>query len=467
MECPTRGQLSLSKEKSRPFPEPPAEVAVTSLTPEGWGLAQVADKPLFLHGALPEERVRFRYTRIRKDYAEGVVEEVLQASPERAQPRCPFVTICGGCCLQHWDPGARLRWQQALLAQALEAAGQVRPERWLPPLATIPWGYRRKARLGVRYVAKKGRTLVGFRERGTSYVAELRRCEILHPMVGERLGTIADLLDGLSIRKQIPQIELAMGEGPCVLVLRVLAPPTEEDVVRLTKFGSAHGLHFYLQTGGTDTIRPLPGQDAELFYCLPEADIRLDFQPTDFTQVNLGLNRLLVDQALALLDPGPDERVLDLFCGLGNFTLPIARRAGSVVGVEGDAGLVDQARANAARNGIANVSFVTADLYGAPKRLPEITGRFHKVLLDPPRSGALPVLERLPTLGIRRILYVSCSPATLARDAERLVNGLGYRPVAAGVLDMFPHTTHVESMMEFERDRRPAEGLWDGDGDRT
>jgi len=258
--------------------------------------------------------------------------------------------------------------------------------RTLAAAASLPWGYRRKARLGVRYVAKKGRTLVGFRERGTPYVAELRRCEILHPMVGERLGTISDLLDGLSIRERIPQIELAMGEGPCVLVLRALAPPTEEDVVRLTKFGSAHGLHFYLQTGGPDTIRPLPGQDAELFYCLPGADIRLDFQPTDFTQVNLGLNRLLVDQALALLDPELDEQVLDLFCGLGNFTLPIARRAGSVVGVEGNAGLVDRARANAARNGIANVSFVTADLYGVPERLPEITGRFHKVLLAPPAA---------------------------------------------------------------------------------
>jgi len=270
------------KQGTRPLPEPSGAVEIASLTPEGRGLAQVEGKSVFLHGALPGERVRFRYTRIRKSHAEGTVVKILRASPERAQPRCPHADVCGGCSLQHLDPGAQIRWKQTLLEQALDGTGKIRPARRLPPLTAAPWGYRRKARLGVRYVAKKGRTLVGFREHGTSYVAELGRCEILHPVVGERLAAIAALLDGLSIRDRVPQLELAMGEGPCVLVLRVLTPPSAEDVARLTEFGAAHGLHFYVQEGGAETIRPLPGQGTELYYCLPGADVRLDFQRLPF-----------------------------------------------------------------------------------------------------------------------------------------------------------------------------------------
>jgi len=346
-------------------------------------LARVDGKSVLLHGALPGERVRFRYTRIRKDRAEGTVVEVLRAAPERVPARCPHADICGGCSLQHLDPAAQIRWKQGMLEQMLANTGQVRPERWLPPLAAVPWGYRRKARLGVRYVAGKGRTLVGFRERGTSYVAELRRCAVLHPAVGERIETIAELLDGLSIRTRIPQLELAMGEGPGVLVLRVLEPPPARDVARLTDFGATHGLHFYVQPGGLETIRPLSGQGVDLYYDLPGADVRLYFQPTDFTQVNLALNDLLVGQALELLAPRSDERILDLFCGLGNFTLPIARRAAEVLGVEGDAGLTARARTNAAHNGITNARFVTADLYGTPDHQPWALQRFHKALLDP------------------------------------------------------------------------------------
>jgi len=439
------------KRGARPFPEPPAAVEIEALTPEGRGLVRVDGKSVLLHGALPGERVRFRYTRIRKDRAEGTVVEVLRAAPERVPARCPNVDICGSCSLQHLDPAAQIRWKQGMLEQVLANTGQVRPERWLPPLAAVPWGYRRKARLGVRYVAKKGRTLVGFRERGTSYVAELRRCAVLHPAVGERIEAIAELLDGLSIRARIPQLELAMGEGPGVLVLRVLEPPSARDVARLTDFGAAHGLNFYVQPGGPETIRPLPGQGVELYYDLPGADVRLYFQPTDFTQVNLALNGLLVGQALELLAPRSDERILDLFCGLGNFTLPIARRAAEVLGVEGDAGLAARARTNAAHNGITNARFVVADLYDAPDQRPWASQRFHNALLDPPRSGALQVVELLPALGVERILYISCHPATLARDANRLVNGLGYRLRAAGVLDMFPHTAHLESMAVFER----------------
>lgn len=442
----------MTKKQRKPFPEPPAAVEVISLTPEGRGVAQVDGKSVFLHGVLPGERVRFRYTRLRKDRAEGTVVEVLRAAPERVPARCPHADICGGCSLQHLVCDAQIRWKQGMLEQILATTGQVRPERWLPPLITAPWGYRRKARLGVRYVVKKGRTLVGFRERGTSYVAELRRCEILHPAVGERIETIAELLDGLSIRTRIPQLELAMGEGPCVLVLRVLEPPSARDVARLTDFGAAYGLHFYVQEGGAETIRPVPGQGVDLYYDLPGADVRLYFQPTDFTQVNLALNGQLVEQALELLAPRSDERILDLFCGLGNFTLPIARRAAQVLGVEGDPRLVARARTNAEYNGITNARFVAADLYATLDPQPWVSQRFHKALLDPPRSGAFQVLGLLPTLGVERILYVSCYPATLARDADRLVNGLGYRLTAVGVLDMFPHTAHLESMAVFERD---------------
>lgn len=441
----------MSQKKRTPLPKVPVEVEIAFLTDEGRGLAEVDGKPVLVHGALPGERVRFRYTRIQKKHDEGTVVEVLRPSPQRGQARCPHADICGGCSLQHMAPEEQVRWKQQVLEEVLSRVGKVQPETWLAPLAAEPWGYRRKARLGVRYVAKKGRTLVGFRERGTSYVADLRGCDVLHPAVGERIEAISNLLDGLSIRERVPQIEMAMGDGPCVLVVRVLDPPSDEDLARLEAFGAAHGLHLFLQEGGAETIRPLPGHSVDLTYSLPSVDIRIDFKPTDFTQVNLELNRRMVDQALALLDPIPDERVLDLFCGLGNFTLPIARRAAEAVGVEGDEALVNRARENAERNAVRNARFIAADLYGELEEAPWIWERFHKALLDPPRSGALQVLDFLPAMGIERILYVSCYPATLARDADRLVNGLGYRLLAAGAMDMFPHTAHLEAMAVFER----------------
>lgn len=444
----------LAKKKRKQIPRDPVEVEIESLSHEGRGLAHVDGKVVFVHGALPGERVRFRYSKIRKSHDEGTAVEVLEASPLRAEPRCRHAPICGGCSLQHMDPTAQIRMKQETLHDVLERIGNVRPERWLEPLAAGRWGYRRKARLGVRFVAKKGRTLVGFRERGTSYIAELSRCEILHPTVGEKLEAIGALLDGLSIRDRVPQIEMAMGDGPCVLVFRVLDPPCDTDLARLAAFGETEGLFIYLQEGGAETVRPLPGHAVDLYYSLPGENVRVYFQPTDFTQVNLDLNRAMVGRALELLDPGPDERVLDLFCGLGNFTLPIARRALEAVGVEGDRGLVARARINAERNGLENARFHVADLYGETDLTPWRRERFHKALLDPPRSGALQVLDLLPAMGVDRILYVSCYPSTLARDADRLVNGLGYRLLAAGAMDMFPHTAHVESMALFERLRR-------------
>ncbi len=437
--------------KRKPLPQDPVEVEIESLTHEGRGLAHFDGKVTFVDGSLPGERVRFRYTRIQRRFDEGRVVEVLRPSPDRVSPRCAHFGVCGGCSLQHMAPEAQIRAKQSMLADVFARIGKVAPETWLEPLVAGHWGYRRKARLGVRYVTKKGRTLVGFRERGTPYLADLRRCEVLHPLVGERLEELAAAVDALSIRDQVPQIEMAVGDHHCVLVFRVMQPPSAADLGVLLGLSESLGFRVYLQEGGADSIRPLPGQGIELRYELPRHQVSLSFEPTDFTQVNLELNRLMVDRALELLDPGPDERVLDLFCGLGNFSLPLARLAQEVLGVEADPGLIERATGNARANGITNARFEPADLYADLGGQIWVGEHFQKVLLDPPRSGAIQVLDHLPRLGAERILYVSCYPATLARDADRLVNGLGYRMRFAGVMDMFPHTAHVESMAVFER----------------
>ncbi len=436
----------------KPLPAEPVACDVESLSHDGRGVAHVEGKAVFVHGALPGERVLFRYTRRARRHDEGVVTEVLTPAPERVTPRCEHFGVCGGCALQHMAPAAQVHLKQQVLAETLARIGKVEPTRWLPPLAEEPWGYRRKARLGVRWVAKKGRVLVGFRERGSAFVADLAHCDVLRPELGARLPQLAALVDSLSIRERLPQIEVAQGDGPMVLVFRVLDPPSAADIEKMLVFAAASGLRVYLQPGGVETIMPLPGQAVHLAYRLPAHDAEIRFEPADFTQVNLGMNRRMVDQAMALLDPGPQDRVLDLFCGLGNFTLPVARRAGRVVGVEGDAGLVARARRNAAYNGLQNVDFHCADLYAEPTAAaPWHTEHFDLALLDPPRSGAREVLDPLAATGVHRLLYVSCYPGTLARDAEHLVHGLGFRLAAAGAMDMFPHTSHLESMALFER----------------
>jgi len=441
----------LSKKKRKPLPAEPVEVTIDSLTHEGRGLAHIDAKEVFVDGALAGERVLFRYTRIQRKFDEGKVTDVLHASPLRVTPKCPHFGVCGGCSLQHMGSDAQIAMKQEILGDLLHRIGRVQPEAWLSPLAAGYWGYRHKARLGVRHVVKKGRTLVGFHERGTSFIADLTRCEVLHHDIGEKILAIGELVHNLSIRDRVPQIEVAKGDGPCVLVFRALDTPNEADLAQLEAFAAAEGVRVYLQEAGPDSIRPLPGQDVDLHYSLPASNVRIHFEPTDFTQVNLELNRLMVDRAVTLLDPQPDERVLDLFCGLGNFTLPLARRAAQVVGVEGDEGLVARSRRNAETNGIHNARFHTADLYGELDPSTWLGEHFDKALLDPPRSGALQVLDLLPAMGVRRLVYVSCFPSTLARDADRLVNGLGYRLVSAGAMDMFPHTAHVESMALFER----------------
>jgi 23S rRNA (uracil1939-C5)-methyltransferase len=441
----------VGRRRRRPLPEP-AEAAVESLSHDGRGVIHLDGKTVFVHGALPGEHVRFAYTRVQRRYDEGVIEEVLEASTDRVPPRCPHFGVCGGCSLQHLAPDAQVAAKQRALLDALAHIGGVEPADVLPPLVgDSRWGYRRKARLGVKYVPAKGRALVGFRERGSSFVTDLTRCEVLHPRVGLIIEDLGALVDGLSIRDRVPQIEVSMGDESCVLVLRVLTEPSGPDLEAMSAFATRHGVHVCLQGGGPESLRFLKGQGVDLTYRLPAHQLTIGFEPLDFTQVNLEVNRRMVDRALDLLAPEPDERVLDLFCGLGNFTLPLARRAGEVVGVEGDAGLVERARANARRNALSNVEFLVADLYGALEHVPWLERTFDKILLDPPRSGAAEILPRLRGRQPRRLVYVSCHPGTLARDAAILVSGLGFRLVSAGVMDMFPHTGHVESIALFER----------------
>jgi 23S rRNA (uracil1939-C5)-methyltransferase len=431
------------------LPPDPVAATIEGLHQDGRGIAKVDGKTVLVHAALVGERVNFRYTARRRRHDEGVVVEVLRASADRATPACAHYGVCGGCSLQHMTTAAQITAKQQMLVDALRQIGKVEAESLMPPLRNAaPWGYRRKARLGVKYVAKKDRVLVGFRERGSSFVADLEHCQVLHPRIAELLPRLARLIEGLSIGRALPQIEVAMDDAQVALIFRVLQTPSADDRERLLAFADTAQVSVLLQPGGPASIAALSA-DPQLHYTLPTHALDLDFQAQDFTQVNAEINRAMVDRAVALLQPGSEDQVLDLFCGIGNFSLPLARYAGHVVGVEGDPGLVRRARHNAAKNELGNVSFHATNLYEDLTEASWTSGRFEKVLLDPPRSGALAVLDLLPRLGSRRILYVSCCPDTLARDAGVLVHRHGYRLKGAGVMDMFPHTAHVEAIAWF------------------
>jgi 23S rRNA (uracil1939-C5)-methyltransferase len=373
-------------------------------------------------------------------------DALVAASADQVTPLCAHFDICGGCALQHLDSAVQLRLKEQRLRDTLQRLAQVAPERWLPAIASPPWGYRRRARLGVRYVQRKQRALVGFRERRSRLVANLTRCEVLAPPLDALLVPLSALVTQLSIRERLPQIEVAIGDDAVALVVRVLAAPSLEDLASLREFELLHGVRFYLQPGGIDSARALTEPAQRLFYALPEAQLQIDFLPTDFIQVNAAVNRSLVTAAARLLELSSDSSVLDLYCGLGNFSLALARRARSVVGVEGDAGLVARARANACRNGIANADFFHADLTADASAAPWLARHFSHVLLDPPRAGALALLPHIARLAPERVLYVACDPDTLARDVGLLVQQHGFKLLAAGVVDMFPHTAHVESL---------------------
>ena len=427
------------------------EATITDLSHDGRGVAHINGKAVFVNGALAGERARIRYSGKHRHYDEAVVEEILQASPDRVAPRCAHFGVCGGCALQHLDPAAQIAAKQRVLLENFERIGKVSPQTVLPPLTDSPWGYRRKARLSVKYVEKKGRVLVGFRESNGRYVADIRGCDVLHPAVGTRIADIAALIETLEAKRDVPQIEVAAGDDVVALVFRHLHPLSEHDRNALVEFARTTGLAVLLQPGGIDSVAPLWPETTTLSFRLPAYAVEFDFRPLDFIQVNGGMNRRMVDHALGLLAPQPHERVLDLFCGLGNFTLPLARRARQVVGVEGEAGLVQRAAQNAQRNGIDNASFHAADLAADQRAASWAKADYELLFLDPPRSGAEAILEYLPRRDVRRVVYVSCHPGSLARDAGTLVNRHGFTMKSAGVMDMFPHTAHVESIALFVR----------------
>ena len=425
------------------------EAEVVDLAHDGRGIARVGGKAVFIEGALPGERVRFRVFKRRRQLDEAGLVEVLVPSPDRVTPRCAHFGVCGGCSLQHLAPAAQLAAKERQLLDNLERIGGVRPERVLPPLRGPDWAYRRRARLGVKYVHKKGRVLAGFRERQSPYLADIRRCEILEGRFADLPAQLAALVGTLSIRERVPQVELAAGDERSALVFRVMEAPSADDSARLAEFAGQNGVQIYLQSGGLETIRPLTEPAVPLTYALDDG-LTLEFGPADFVQINREVNIAMVRSAIGLLQPGPADTVLDLFCGLGNFTLPLAQQAGRAVGVEGDATLVGKAQANAGRNGVKNANFFAENLF-EPAHFGAWAGdSYDLVLLDPPRAGALEIMERMAQWGPRRVVYISCHPGSLARDAG-ILQARGFRLFGAGVMDMFPHTTHVESVAAFER----------------
>ena len=435
------------------------DLQIESVDYEARGVAHHDGKVIFVDGALPGERVLASPYRKKEKYENAQLIEVLQAGGSRIVPRCPHYGMCGGCSMQHADARTQVAIKQRVLEDNLRFIGKVHPEVMMRAIHGPSWGYRYRARLSVRHIVKKGGVLVGFHEKKSSFVADMRECHVLPPRISALLVPLRALVAGLSIRDRMPQFELAIGSRVDVLVLRILEAPSREDEEQLKRFAERHQVQFWLQPKGPETALPFwPLDAAALSYELPEFDVTMPFKPTDFTQVNHQINAVLVSRALRLLEPQPDERIGDFFCGLGNFTLPLARRAREVVGVEGSAPLVARARDNAAFNGLAgNTAFHAANLFEAtPETLVKL-GRFERMLIDPPREGALELIKSIGALGQgdatwkpRRIVYISCNPASLARDAGVLHHEFGYALKRAGVVNMFPHTSHVESMAVFE-----------------
>jgi 23S rRNA (uracil1939-C5)-methyltransferase len=435
----------------------PFEATITDLGHDGRGVTRIDGKTVFVSGALLGEQVMAKLRKRHRHFDEAEVVELITRSPHRVEPKCQHFAHCSGCSMQHLDAPSQIAAKQRVLSENFERIGKVSPASWLPPLTGEPWGYRRKGRLSVRNVEKKGRVLVGFREeQNPRLVADIQRCEVMHPSLGPKIGLLADLLSTMDAVDTIPQIEFAGGDDVMALVFRHMEPLSEHDLAALATFAKQHELAIYLQPGSNTSVHPLWPEQPRLAFRIGSgderfADVELEFEPLDFVQVNADMNQRMMARTLELLDPQPTDRVLDLFCGLGNFTLPIARRVAEVVGVEGEHGLVERAAQNAARNGIDNARFHVANLFEDQRSTDWARQPWDKILLDPPRAGADKVLEYLPHKQTRRIVYVSCHPASLARDAGILVNQHGFKLTSAGVMDMFPHTAHVESIALFER----------------
>jgi 23S rRNA (uracil1939-C5)-methyltransferase len=446
----------MSRRRRKPLPQEPVRCDIENLSHDGRGIARNNGKTQFVDGALPGETVMAKVVGSRSKFDELRTLEVLEPSAERITPPCHFADLCGGCSLQHMAGDAQIQFKEQTLREHFAHFGGIEPAEWVSPMRSDTLGYRRKARLGVKYVPARESVLVGFREKRNSFLTDIDRCEVLDPRIGDRIMPLRELLHSLEAYRRIPQVEVACGDDAAAMVFRNMDNLSDADTNALIQFGQAHDLHIYLQPKGPDTVyriwpeRGSEGGAERLTYRLEEFDLEMAFHPMDFTQVNAELNRNMVHRAIEWLDIQPDERVLDLFCGLGNFTLPMARKAAQVVGVEGDESMVVRGRENAEANQLSGVEFHGADLQADFTRQPWAAEGFDKILIDPPRSGAQEVCEYLTAFGAKRIVYVSCNPATLARDAGTLVRS-GYRLVRAGVMDMFPHTTHVESMALFER----------------
>ena len=426
-------------------------VIIESLDQEGRGIAHAEGKVIFIEGALTGERVTYSSYRKKPSYELAKVDKILKQSFMRVEPKCIHFDMCGGCSMQHFEARAQVAAKQRILEDNLARIGKVKAETVMPPIYGQTWGYRQRARLSVRHVIKKGKTLVGFHEKSSRYVADMQHCEILPSKIAKLLPLLAKMNEALSIRDDLPQIEVAVGEHVDVLVLRIMKPLSPADEVTIKQFADMHQVQFWLQTKGPETVVPFYPLDAPpLTYSLPEFGITMPFSPTDFTQVNSSLNQLMMSRAMRLLSPQKGERIADFFCGLGNFTLPIARSGAQVVGIEGSASLLQRAAKNAAYNGLeANTQFSVMNLFEINEEALAKLGRFDKMLIDPPRDGAFELVKALGTDAPQRIVYVSCNPATLARDAEVLVHQKGYVLKAAGVMNMFPHTSHVESIALF------------------
>lgn len=435
---------------------PTFEYTIESLDMEGRGIAHGEDgKVVFIEGGLPFERVVAEVTREKSSYAQARVTEVLKPSPNRVTPKCAAFGKCGGCAMQHISPTAQISAKQRVLEDNLQRIGQVKPETILRPIAGPTWGYRYRARLSVRNVHKKSSVMVGFREKSGSYIADMTACEVLPPHISKLLPELRALIAAMSISDHLPQIEVAVGQDRSVLVFRHLMPLSKNDQQLFREFGDVHDIDIWLQPKGPETVYPFHPAVSQLYYDLPEFGIRMPYRPTDFTQVNFHINRVLVTRAVRLLDIAPTERVADFFCGLGNFTLPLATRAAYVIGIEGSEQLNERALENAVANHLSHkTAFSCRNLFEVTADELRGLGKLDKYLIDPPRDGADALCKALAELNRdekpTRMVYVSCNPATLARDANTLVNQAGYRLVSAGVVNMFPHTAHVESMAVFE-----------------
>ena len=431
----------------------PETAEITAVSHDGRGIAATEGKKVFVAGALEGEIVTYMRRKFRRNFDEAELLEVHEASPDRIEAKCEAFGRCGGCSLQHISPERQRDIKAQTLRDNLERIGRVEPGTWLDPMTGPVWNYRRRARLAVKDVHAKARTLVGFREKHAPYITDMHRCEVLAAPIDSMIADLSELIGAMSIRARLPQVEVAVAENGVALVFRVLDPPSEADEALFRSFGERHELRIYLQTGGLDSVALFYPEsvDESLYYTLPEFDVRVEFEPIDFVQVNNDINQRMVHFAVEQLGAGPDDRVLDLFCGIGNFSLPLARQAGTVLGVEGEKTLVDRAAENAARNGLDNVTFRVADLNKIDGTEGWVREGWDRMLLDPARSGAAEVVTRMHLFKPERIVYVSCHPGTLARDAGTLVHEQGYKLESAGIIDMFPHTAHVESIAVFTK----------------